>query len=137
MYEVTEEENEAFDALKEQGYGTITVEMVEEWLAAKRKAENEAQKTEPERSWTNYRPPVSDDPAKQDGQAPRRRKRGRPAKNALWIALAAQYVAEGLTLRKALLRIGMNLTIAERKNVYRLKWFREILQCERKRLESE
>lgn len=137
MCEVTEEEYEAIDALKEQGHKTITVEMVEEWIAAKRQAEEVPQQVETETPWTSYRPPISHESASNDQQFRRRRKRGRPAKNDYWILLAAEYMAEGLTLRKALLRQGMNLTLAERKNIYRLKRFREALQHERKRLELE
>lgn len=137
MYEVTEEENEAFDALKAQGHKTITTDMVDEWLAAKREAEKVPRQVEDESSWTGYRPPISDEPPTREGRIRRRRKRGRPAKNDYWIHLAAKYMAEGFTLRKALIRQGMNLTLPERKNIYRLKRFREALQRERKRLEME
>ncbi len=128
MYEATPEEIEAVEALRKQGHETITTDMVEDWIAAKCQAEAVPHAEAP---WTSYRPPSL---ATEDGQPRRRRKRGRPAKNDYWILLAAQYVAEGLTLRKALMRLGMNLRLAERKNIYRLKRFREAL---RKGLEME
>lgn len=136
MCKLSSEEYDAIDALEEQGHQTITLEMVEAWIAAKRQAEKVPQQAEGEPSWTSFRPPVSDEATNPDGAHPRR-KRGRPARNDWWIYAAAQFVAAGSTLTQALRRLGMIMSRAERKNVYRLKLFREAVQRERKRLEIE
>lgn len=137
MFEAAPEEIEAVKALQKQGHKTITTDMVDDWLAAKREAERVPQHIDGQTSWTSYRPPISDESGSLDGRIRRRRKRGRPARNDWWIYAAAQFVAAGSTLTQALRRLGMIMSRAERKNVYRLKLFREAVQRERKRLEME
>ena len=52
------------------------------------------------------------------------RKRGRPPKSPPWLREAAQLVGRGISLRKALWRLGVQFTEAELRGTYRLVNFR-------------
>ena len=56
---------------------------------------------------------------------PDKRRRGRPEYAPPWLEEAARLMANGLTLRKALWRLGIHLSEKERKNIYRWKLFRQ------------
>jgi hypothetical protein len=64
--------------------------------------------------------------------APVRKPRGRPPKEPPWLQEAAKMVAEGLTQRKALRRLGVELTTPERKNIYRWRRFRLYVERHRR-----
>jgi len=60
---------------------------------------------------------------------PTARKRGRPPKNPLWLADLADSYAQGIPMLRALRKMGMgDLTKAERKNIYRWKRFRQLVE---------
>jgi hypothetical protein len=62
----------------------------------------------------------------------RKSRRGRPPKEPPWLAWAAELYAQGYTLRKALRKLGVVLSWPERRNIYRLKRFRELVEAYRR-----
>ena len=56
-----------------------------------------------------------------------KRPKGRPQKAPGWLALVAELFAGGLPLRKALWKYGPNLSQSDRRNIYRLTRFKELV----------
>jgi hypothetical protein len=101
--------------------------------ARRREAEAEARKASAEPAQVE-RPAQEATPT---ASRPRRR-RGRPPKAlALGIVEAARYFASGYTLRRALKRAGVTwLSDAERRNLYRAKKFRELVEAFKRESEN-
>jgi hypothetical protein len=66
-----------------------------------------------------------------NGEEPER-KRGRPAHYPPWLEAAAQLVANGYTLRRALWRLGVSIPEKQLRQVYRWKHFREAYEDARR-----
>jgi len=58
-----------------------------------------------------------------------KRKHGRPPKNPLWLDDLAESYAQGIPMQRALRKVGQgDLSEAERKSIYRLKRFRQLVE---------
>ena len=104
---------EAVKALTIEGHEHITEELVQEWLRKRRNA--------------NQPPEAVGEPLPAQPPPKPKRSRGRPPKTTPWLAWAAELYAEGYSLRRALKKLGLSLTVAERKGIYRLKRFRQLV----------
>jgi hypothetical protein len=60
-----------------------------------------------------------------------RKRRGRPPKRPAWLAFVAELAAQGVTLRKALRRYGVPLSRSQRRNVYRWRAFKAMMESYR------
>lgn len=107
---------------------------ITERVEANREARREAQRWEAEseaQAIEVLAKPASEPPPPHPPPVRIRKRRGRPPNRPWWLPLVAEWVAQGLTLRKALRRYGVVLSQSERRNVYRWKDFRALVDCYR------
>lgn len=109
--------------------------------AARRQAEAEAREKAATEVEASQPPPEHPAPTPQQAPQPApkpKRGRGRPPKNESWLYEVAELHAQGYTLRRALKKAGVTwLSDTERRGIYRLKRFRQLVQhCRREHFKS-